>query len=84
MFSIPLYIFLIAFALFLIIFILFSLANVYHIVSTSSYSAPVLLVTTITVAWCLGIMALTFIGTSEARWNANMVVLGSSDFISFE
>lgn len=84
MFSVPLYIFLIAFALFVIIFILFSIANVYHIVSTATFTFPVAFVTVLTVAWCFSIVLLTYIGTNEANWSADMLVLGPNGLISFE
>lgn len=84
MFAIPLYVFAIVYVLFLLIFLLFSFANVYHIVSTATFTFPVVLTTTFTVLWCIGILVLTFWGISEANWSASMVFLGPGGIVAFE
>lgn len=84
MISIPLYVFAIVYLLFLLIFLLFSFANVYHIVSTATFTFPVMVITAFTCAWCIGILILTAWGVSEAQWSASMIFLGPGGLIAFE
>lgn len=84
MFSIPFYFILIAYFLYLAIFFLFSIANVYHIYSTGTFTFPAIAVTSIVSAICVAILFLTFTNLVGINWSATVEFFGPGGIISFQ
>lgn len=84
MIIIPLYILLVGYLIFLAIFFIFSLANVYHIYSTGTFTFTSLSVTLLVAIWCLGVLGITFLSLMDINWTMNIVFLGPGGLISFQ
>lgn len=83
MFSVPLSYFLIAYLIFLLIFVIFSVANVYHIYSTGTFTAAAALITTIVIVWCLLVLIATYLGLLNVDWQSSATFFGSNGLLNF-
>lgn len=84
MLSIPLFIFLAIYCIYLLFFLLFSAANVYHIYSTATFTAPAVLITVGVSLWCMMILAATFIAITGVDWQTTLVLLGNQGLITIQ
>ncbi len=84
MFSIPFYFILIAYFLYLAIFLIFSIANVYHIYASGTFTFPAIAVTTIVSLICVAILFVTFMNVASINWGTVIVFFGPGGILSFE
>ena len=84
MITIPVFVFLIAYLLYLFIFLLFSLANVYHIVSTGTFTGVAFVVTAIPTAGCIAVLVTTYYMLVDINWYSNLILLGPGGFVLFQ
>lgn len=84
MFIIPLYVALIAYAIFLAVFFIFSLANVYHVYSTGTFTFTSVTITLLVTLWCLAVLGITFFTLIDVNWSTNIVLFGPYSLISFQ
>lgn len=84
MITIPLYFFLGVYLLYLLFFLLFSLANVYHLITTGTFTTPAFIITALTSAWCITILAYTYYVLSTVNWFSNLILFSPGGTVLFQ
>lgn len=84
MFSIPFFALLVAYLIFLAVFVIFSIANVYHLYHTGTFTFAAVTVTILTTVWVLLVLGATIPVIMSVDWNTSVVFMGNGGFVTFE
>jgi hypothetical protein len=84
MITIPLFVFLICYLAYLLLFIIFSVANVYHLISTGTFTFAACAVTAFTAAWCALVLIFTYVSLAGMNWHSNLILFGPGGFMLFQ
>jgi len=77
--ELPLYIFLIIYAVYLLIFLIFSLFNIYHITKHGFKSVSVYLILTFYIIVSVGMILVTWYYLQDINWQENISLLSQDN-----